>query len=130
MAPRKKVLFLGRRDQDTGYDYCIKECRKRGWELVCAYGQVVDPIKLIKSADYVFTTGYLSILESLKLGKIVLVYYDNPLKGDYLRMHPMAKYLVFDLDAIPAHLPAEPREWAKNQTWVKLADMYEKLWAK
>lgn len=130
MVRTKNVLFLGRKDRDTGYNFFVKECIKRGWKLNCAYGQVIDPTEMIKSSDYVFTTGYLGILESFKLGKIVLCYYNNPVKKDYLLMHPMSKYLVFDFDHIPEKLASEPQKWAKAQTWAKLADIYEELWRK
>lgn len=130
MARPKQVLFLGRNDKDTSYDFCVDECRKRGWVLISATGQIADPSCLIKKSDYVFATGYLSILESFKLGKIVLCHYNNSVKKDYLLLHPMSKYFVFNFDDIPAKLAKEPQRWAKEQTWDKLADIYETLWQK
>ncbi len=129
MVQPKIVLFLGRMDPDMGYDYCVGLCRKNHWKLIVAGGDRNDVPQLLKKVDAVFTTGYLGIVEAFAAGKAVLVYYDNPLKKDYLAMHPMAKYFVYT-DKIPEKLALEPQEWACKQTWDKVTDLYEQLWCK
>lgn len=119
MARSKQILFLGRTDKDTGYDYCVKLCRQNKWKLVVAGGLIKDPTSLIKKSDYVFVPGYLSILEAFKHKKPILFHYNNPLKRDYYQMHPMFNKNL-----------NERYQWAKKQTWEKLASQYEQLWKK
>ncbi len=119
MARRKKILFLGRMDPHMGYNYCVDLCRRRGWKLVIAAGERTDVLKLIKQADAVFTTGYLGILEAYLSNKEVLWFWNNPLKEDYIKMHPM-----YGKNSAACY------QWARRQTWKKLADLYEKLWQK
>ncbi len=127
MAQLKTILFLGRTDPDTGYDYCVHLCHKNNWKLIVAGGDRVDASQLIKNVDAVFTTGYLGIVEAFVAGKPVLVYADNPLKKDYLAMHSMSKYFVYSGN-IPKKLALEPQAWARQQTWDKVTDLYEQLW--
>ncbi|MEK7154753.1 MAG: hypothetical protein AAB697_01345 [Patescibacteria group bacterium] len=119
MAQRKTVLFLGRKDPHMGYDYCVKLCRRHGWKLIIAAGDRKDVPRLMKQADAVFTTGYLGIMESYLANKEVLWSWNNPLKEDYIKMHPM-----YGKSLKQAHT------WSKQQTWAKLATIYEKLWQK
>lgn len=119
MAQPKKVLFIGRMDPHMGYADCVKLCRSRGWKLLTALGDKTNVSQLIKQSDYVFTTGYLGIMEAYLANKKVLWSWNNPLKEDYIKMHPM-----YGQNLKTAHL------WAKQQTWAKLADIYEALWQK
>lgn len=144
----KKLLYLGRLDENTGWRECLARFHRlksrNGWNLVVAgdgplsrlapteaklLGSVPNPFPYILASDYVFTSGYLSILEAFAAGKVVLSYSENPLKRDYLMGHPMAKFLNLD-DNLPRRLPKEPQLWAKNQTWALLAGQYRLLWAK
>lgn len=129
MVQSNTVLFLGRTDGNTGYEYCVNLCKKNKWKLVVAGGDRNDVPQMIKKADAVFTTGYLGIAEAFAAGKAVLVQYDNPLKKDYLGMHPMSKYFVYD-GKIPKEPALEPQKWAQKQTWNKVTHMYEQLWRK
>lgn len=104
-------------DSHMGYDDCVKLCRRRGWKLVVAAGDRTDVPRLIDQADFVFTTGYLGMLEAYIRRKPVLTTWNNPIKEDYIKMHPMYGKTV-----------PERYRWAKEQTWDKLADLYEKLW--
>jgi len=140
------LLFLGRLEDNTGWRECVARYRRLksriGWRLVVAgdgplkglappeasvLGVVGDPRALITNATYVFTSGYLGILEAMAAGRIVLSHAENPLKADYLRGHPMAKFIALD-DNLPTRLPPKPKLWARNQTWPKLANQYLRLW--
>lgn len=117
MAQLKTILFLGRIDPHMGYNYCVKLCRRKGWKLLTATGDKTDVPRLIKQADAVFTTGYLGMLEAYICRKPVLTSWTNPVKEDYIKMHPMY-----------GKSSKERYQWAKRQTWDKLAATYEKLW--
>ncbi len=119
MARRKLVLFIGRTDPHMGYKKCIELCNKNNWKLIFALGDKINVSKLIKKADIIFTTGYLSILEAYLARKKVVWAWDSPLKEDYIKMHPM-----YGKSLKQAHV------WARQQTWGKLAGIYEKLWQK
>lgn len=47
-------------------------------------GFINDPSPFLLKSKYIFTSGYLGILESLHAGAFVISSYDNPLKKDYL----------------------------------------------
>lgn len=119
MGQRKTILFLGRMEPHMGYSDCVKLCRRHNWKLIVAAGDKKNVPQLIKQADCVFTTGYLGILESYLANKKILWSWNNPVKEDYIKMHPM-----YGKSLKTAHA------WAKLQTWEKLADLHEKLWQK
>ncbi len=126
MVQSKILLFLGRQDADTGYAYCVELAYRNNWQL----GTVRDshrPEVEIAQADYVFAGGYLVALEAMAHKKIVLAYYDNPVKKDYWRMHPMAKHIGLNGE-VPVRYSEQACNWAKLQTWDKLAGQYEELW--
>jgi hypothetical protein len=119
MAQLKTIFFSGRKDPDTGYDFFLKLVKEKRW------GVSEDNIL----ADYIFVGGYLSALEAFLNKKIVLASYDNPVKKDYWLMHPMAKYIGLN-GQVPVKYSIEAFEWSKQQTWEKLAGLYEDLWQK
>lgn len=144
----KILLFLGRLDHDTGFEQCLdiysRLKNKLHWQLQVAgdgphksllppdagfLGFVAHPEAVINRADYIFSTGYLGILESWSQRKLVLSGYTHALKKDYLLMHPLSRYLVLDGN-IPPRLPEEAYNWACAQTWSKLAGLYRELWSK
>lgn len=100
-------------------------------------GNVANAAKQIHTYDVIFASSYLAILESLSAGRPIIAFYDTPLKYDYLAQTPFATWItlvnsaegiakaVFTLDAPPKKGVA----WARAQTWSKLADTYEQLWA-
>ena len=109
----RKILFVGRKSQDTGYYICVEWCKQNNYELI-----INDKSKL-KDADFVFAGGYLVALEAWSIGKPILVTWNNALKRDYWQMHPMYKSTLRQANA-----------WSKVQTWDKLANIYENLWRK
>ncbi len=94
---------------------------------------------------YAFVSRYLSILEAMQAKRLVFAVYNNEIKRDYLMCHPMrdnmiiagtASELVKRFNEIKKN-PAKQKRmidaaytWANEQTWEKLADQYEQLWAK
>jgi len=156
------LLFSGRLDRDTGFDTCVevyKHLKPRyHWKLHVVgdgpnrklapkdaklFGFVKDPEKHVSTAKFVFTTGYLGILEAFAYKKLVISTYDNPLKKDYLLLHPMAKNMVIgkDWEEIVKKLQTlsdsqiqgmirTAYNWSRQQTWEKVARQHEQLWSK
>ena len=154
------LLYTGRLEKDTGFGTAVELYRqlknKMQWRLQVAgdgpdkklapreanmLGFVPEPEKYIAKAGWVYTTGYLGIIEAFAYRKLVIASYDNPVKKDYLYMHPMSRNMVIGetsteiADNLSALSPAdtrrmthECREWAKRQTWEKLARQHEQLW--
>lgn len=108
------------------------------------HGRVSDPIAYLARARFACVSGLLAILEAMASGAIVLALYDTPLKEDYLRLFPGAQHII--IVRSPAELAveavsllqsperaekmaAEAFEFAQGQTWQRVADLYEKLWA-
>ncbi len=92
----------------------------------------------LKPADLVLASSYLSILKALAYGKLVVAFYSHRLKESYLKDSPMARYMLVSdspkqgiswlvkKSALPDLDQA--CEWAKKQTWGKVAKAYVKLW--
>ena len=112
-------------------------------------GPVTGMVKTIKpylkKPAYIFASSYLTILEVMIAKRPVFALYQNPLKKDYLQQFPGARYMrisgsadelikqfdnalknpkKIDRMIIKAH------NFAKTQTWDRIADMYLKLWKK
>lgn len=128
----KKIVYVGRLEVNTGIlefliwlnknpgyniDFCgdgplRKECEK--------YGKVhgfVDPTPYYKKAEYVVPGGYLAALEALNYGCKLKLYWNNKLKEDYWKMSPFYKLKGKKL-----------YNWARAQTWDKLANEYLDLY--
>lgn len=108
------------------------------------YGEVLGFVKdvtpYIKKADIVFASSYLSMLQVLQHGTPVFATYTNPLKHDYLRDSPFEKYITISDSAedlarkVSIFKPnlkklQDGAKWANSQTWEKVTDMYEQLYA-
>lgn len=106
-------------------------------------GFVDDQEKYLQKARFVFTSGYLSILEAMAAKKLVFSVFENPLKEDYLKMTPFKKFII--ICQTPEELAKKIRfylknpqkekkmtetayNWVKGQTWEKVAEKYIKLW--
>ncbi len=104
-----------------------------------------EPWKAIAKNRFVFSSQYLSILEAMQMKRLVAAVYNNEIKRDYLMCHPMrdnmiiagtADELADKMNDIITHPERERQmienayQWAKEQTWEKLADQYEALWAR
>ena len=104
---------------------------------------IIDSSLIIQDYEIILACGYLTILEALCAKRIVFAYYNNPVREDYLRMHPVASsfFICGDKDSFIEGLnrcvnqssdvlkKCEPGwEWGKKQTWAKLAGEYISLW--
>jgi glycosyltransferase involved in cell wall biosynthesis len=125
--------------------------RARGAEVAAAsqlevtfHGLVEDVLPYLCRAQFAFVTGLLGILEAMACGAVVLAVYDNPLKKDYLRLFPGAPYMIIahsaaalaaELQALltnpdrQAQLARQAYEFAKSQTWRRVAELYLDLYA-
>jgi glycosyltransferase involved in cell wall biosynthesis len=160
---KQSAFFFGRLDAQTGI-YTYTEAYKILKKKFSAFSYLVmgdgedkkflskdikhlpfqkHPEKYFSKYHFVFVSRYLSILESLIAKKIVIAVYDNPVKEDYLRLAPFAKYIVIEKDPekiaerVSYYLqhPSEEKkmieagyQWAKKQTWEKMIHTYLSLW--
>ncbi len=91
-------------------------------------------------AKIAFVSGYLAMIEAGSLGLPIVAYYGTPIKKDYLECHPMAAnmYLADSSETIAKQYFAAKNDggkrakkmqtWARQQTWEKLAESYEKIY--
>ncbi len=135
MARWRKAIFIGRADPDSGLDQYRKLAKMKRITLDI-FTHTPNAAKYLPEYDVAFVSGYLTILEALAAGIPVLANYNNDIKKDYLLMAPFAKFISVFNTASDAELEfnwrriMEGRRWAKQQTWRKLADVYEQLWQK
>ncbi len=129
---KNKIVYVGRLEKNTGLlqfldwlnnnpkykvDFCgdgpcRSECEK--------YGTVhgfTAPDPFYKKAKYAVPGGYLAALEALSYGCELKLFWNNNVKEDYWKMSPFYKLKGKKL-----------KEWAKKQTWEKLADEYIELY--
>jgi glycosyltransferase involved in cell wall biosynthesis len=124
----RKIVYVGRLEENTGLlnflswlknksykvDFCgdgplRKECEK--------YGNVhgfTNPTPYYKKAKYCVPGGYLAALEALNAGCLLKLFWSDKVKENYWKMSPFVKKDV--------------KEWARKQTWDKLANEYLDLY--
>ena len=174
LVPGNSILFLGRLEKDTeimNYLEALKiyysttqsktifkivgdgslknkvleflDSNKIPYEF---FGFQKEPNEYIRKAKAVLTSSYLSITESLAYGKIVIAFYSNNLKRDYLKCFPDNESLFFIVDDIKkaakkienvisqpdkfAEMSKKGVEYTKELTWSKVADKYISLYRK
>lgn len=160
---KDSALFFGRLDEQTGirtYVAAFELLRKkfpRFALLVIGDGKyrrtISKKVKVIgfkKNPEYffpryhfAFVSRYLSILEAMMAKKLVVAVYDNPLKEDYLRMTPFAKFIIIaktpsELSRKVQFVLKNPRienqmiekayKFARRQTWKSMLELYMMLW--
>ncbi len=167
---RQHALFMGRLEKDTGIREYIRSWQivnqtyptlelivcgegslqqdlldlieKHGIQNVQFRGFVQDPERMMKEAVFVFTSGFLGILEAFSTCTPVVTTYDNALKKDYLLLLPGATEMLWvcrDVDsiyrAIDEILSADISEkinkaytFAMKNTWNKVAAEYLELY--
>lgn len=106
-------------------------------------GFVKDPLKYIIDSSFVFTSSYLFSLEAMYFKKKVFSVYDNPLKEDISKMTPFSEWIDIEKDALALAEKTfvflkktekfnttidKAYQWAREQTWEKVANLYLKLW--
>ncbi|MBI2028533.1 MAG: glycosyltransferase family 4 protein [Candidatus Levybacteria bacterium] len=157
------AVFVGRLDEQTGIKTYLKafkmikkkiknfkllvvgdgKFKKHIVKNVRGVGFQLNPEKYIREYRFAFVSRYLSILEAFVSKRLVFAVYDNPLKEDYLKMSPFAKYIIVARnskklsDAVFYFLnnPNEEKKmlnkaynWVNKQTWEKVTDTYLNLW--
>jgi glycosyltransferase involved in cell wall biosynthesis len=160
-----KAIFIGRLDEQTGIiEYLkvfkkIKEKHSKFELLVVGDGKYKalaakktkvlgfkkNPEKYFKKYRFAFVSRYLSILEALAAKRLVFALYDNPVKEDYLKMSPFAKFIIIEKDPVKLaervlyylnhpdeenKLITQGYNWAGKQSWNALANKYLSLWKK
>lgn len=158
-----RIVFIGRLEKDTGVpiylkaleilktksiDFNLEVCGDGSLRnLVERYGTVHGFVKnldaFLARSDLVFASSYLSIVEALAYKKPVFAVFDNPLKKDYLKLSPFAKFIEISDNAedlatrITVYLKNSFKminninagyKWVKENPWEKVADIYLKLW--
>lgn len=103
-----------------------------------------DVTTLIQNNRFIFVSRYLSILEALAQKRPVIAVYDNPIKEDYLRLSPFAKYITIAgtaqkvatsvIDSLRNDIADQIKikkgyQFATMQTWEKLVNDYLFLWS-
>ncbi len=160
----KTILYVGRLDNNTGLSIFLQMLNKNyenkilnKYKIVfCGdgelreecekYGEVLgwtDPAKYYKKAEFVFASGYLTILESVANKCLVFTAFGNKLQKDYYQLTPFADFIniakneeilwhdlkFFALDQNEAKKVVEMGyNWVKDQSWKNLANQYISLW--
>lgn len=159
----ESALFVGRLDEQTGiktYINAIKLIRKKipdfKFEIIGdgklrkeiekdfrVIGFKKNPEKYFSDYNFAFVSRYLSILETLAAKRLVFAVYDNPLKGDYLKLTPFSKYIIICNSSSELasktffylknsnkkeKIINDGYEWVKKQTWEEVVKIYLKLW--
>jgi len=110
---------------------------------IAIYPPVKDTTTMLAKYKIVVASGYLTILEALCAERIVFAQYHNPLREDYLRMHPAAASMFIckssgDFSKAISQCQSDPEgvirisqpgwAWAKQQSWESVAKVYTRLW--
>jgi len=160
----ESALFFGRLDDQTGILTYVKayEILKKKFPkfelLVVGDGEYKglvskkvkllgfqkNPEKYFANYHFAFVSRYLSILEAFAAKRLVVAVYDNPVKEDYLRMSPYAKWIIIENqpEAIAKRVEetlANPKieekmindayKWVKKQSWEEMVNLYLRLWS-
>lgn len=112
---------------------------------VTFHGSVPNAARLARTYDLVFASSYLAILEMLSIGKPIIAYYGTDIKRDYLLDNtPFANWIFafnkseelaellstfVNRDHVSKQPPKAAQTWARQQTWAKLANQYQQIWA-
>lgn len=108
-------------------------------------GFVPNADEQIKNYNFVFTSRYLGILESLASRRIVFALYNNKIKKDYLVNTPFKNFILIFKNAEELskgiidvmnngykykNMIDYGYKWVKNKTWKDIANTYLDLWKK
>ena len=112
---------------------------------VVFHGFDPNAAEYISKYKYAFISRYLGILESLSSKTMVFAHYDSEIKYDYLSNSPFSDWIFIgknsqEIASSVLQYQKYPKRyqlsldkgynWAKEQTWAKLAQDYENLWQK
>jgi glycosyltransferase involved in cell wall biosynthesis len=104
------------------------------------------PERFFSDCSIVFASGYLAILEAMAYRRPVFSVCHNPVKSDYLRLMPEADRILTVAES-PENLAALLKEWcdgsldhekkverayefAREQSWSRLVETYERVWVR
>lgn len=158
-----KIAFLGRLEKEKGFLNFIafvKILNKKKIKLLIKFygdgsfrkvaeefGEVLGSRYITEELafqnKFIYTSGYLSSLETMGLKRLILNVYKNSLEKDIFETSPFSGNIL--IEASPQSLankvlyflnhPGEEKkivergyEWARGETWEKVADLYLKLW--
>lgn len=125
--------------QWVGFGSLETQCKKYG----TVTGEVTSFQPFLAQSDLVWSSSYLSILEAQAAGKIVCALYSHPLKQRYLETNPGSEHMVLKASAksmaeqilllhekpsLRADLQQAAYDFAKTQTWEKVAGVYQQNW--
>lgn len=155
---KKKLLYVGRLDKDTGLKKILKAlsyvkgynvdfCGDGPLHKECeSYGKVhgfVNPNPFYERATICLSPGHTSILEAFTYKCLIVTTYNNPVKKDYLIMTPFSKWIIVKnkpkdfATAIDYYLknPKKARirieqayNWVLTQNWDTETEKYLDLW--
>lgn len=122
--------------RNTAVNYCIK------FKLPVSFFGFVNHADIQWGAyDVAFVSRYLAILEAFSAGIPVIAHYNVEIKKDYLLLSPFRNWIktVHSVNEIvdaytllikaPNHKQIRSAQrWANQQTWNKLALIYQTLW--
>jgi len=107
------------------------------------HGFIKNAAKYIPSYKYAFVSRYLGILEAMIAKKYIFAVCNNQIKKDYLTCHPQIDNIFIAKDSsiltkqiltviknskLSKDKLLKSYQWAKAQTWAKIAQQYLKLW--
>ena len=104
-------------------------------------GFVEDPLSLVPDGAIVFTSGYLSILESFSRSARVISYYNHELKKDYLESIPGHENIMWCARSIAELIDCYFKAssdcqknragalFAERNSWAGVRNVYLKLWS-
>lgn len=162
---RPSAFFWGRLDDQTNViEYCraVKKIREKipKFKFVIAgdgkfrkfaekycevLGFIENPEEKLQKYRFAFVSRYLSILEAFAAKKMVFAVFDNPVKEDYLKMSPFAKFIsispnkddlaskvhfYYSNKKIEQEMVKRGYKFARKRTWDSVVSIYEKLWEK
>jgi glycosyltransferase involved in cell wall biosynthesis len=124
----------------------VKACVQQHSAGASYCGPTSAPLEARSLGRYAFASGYLAILESLSLERLVFALYGNPLKKDYLETIPNARNMMLTAGSVcelqdkiqwaedhPLEADAirkAGQSWSARQTWERLVDIYYELWSR
>lgn len=166
----KEIVFIGRLDPDAGilrYLEVLNLLKQEGFLPhlsvlgdgilaeeakmyarrhrlnVTFYGAVSDVLEFLARSDCVFTSRFLSTLESFAYRKHVFCLYNNSIHRDCFLLSPFREWIslsgeTLQLSKNVASLMEHPYskeedvdhayQWVKQQTWDKVTKLYLALW--
>jgi len=162
---KNQVTFIGRLEKDLGLDEYLKALitlkekhnfkitfvgdgayRKQAEKIGKVTGLVKDITPFVSQPTIILSSSYLTIMESMALGRPVFSLYQNNLKKDYLKLFPGKKHMWIAGSAnelvsqINNYLQGptlkvrkqlqKAKNFAKDQTWDKVVNIYLNLWKK